>query len=158
MSLGPNYAVEHIQTLSLGPNYAVEQIQTLSLGPNYVVEQIQTLSLGPNYAAERIQTLFLGPNYAVEQIQTMSLGPSDAVVQETKQYIKELILNTEDSIRLLEPKIQTPYRYLAAKQIKHILKTNRYNTLDKRYQSNISELKKILQNNVLTIVKADKTN
>jgi len=35
--------------------------------------------------------------------------------------------------------------------------TNRYNTLHKRYQYNINELKKILQNNNLTTVKADKS-
>jgi len=33
----------------------------------------------------------------------------------------------------------------------------RYNTLHKRYQCNISELKKVLQNNNLTMVKADKS-
>jgi len=35
--------------------------------------------------------------------------------------------------------------------------TNRHNTLHKRYQYNINELKKTLQNNNLTIVKADKS-
>ena len=35
--------------------------------------------------------------------------------------------------------------------------TNRYNALHKRYQYNINELKKILQNNNQTIVKADKS-
>jgi len=92
-----------------------------------------------------------------EQIQTLSLGSNYAIEQEPKQYIIELIIDPENAIRLLEPKIQNTYRYLAAKKIKHILKTNRYNTLHKRYQYNISELKKILQNSNLTIVKADKS-
>jgi len=35
--------------------------------------------------------------------------------------------------------------------------TNRHNTLHKRYLYNINELKKTLQNNNLTIVKADKS-
>jgi len=57
------------------------------------------------------------------------------------QYIKELIIDTENVIRHLEPKIQNSYRYLAAEQIKHIMTTNRRNTLHKRYQYNINQLK-----------------
>lgn len=87
----------------------------------------------------------------------MSLGPNYAIEQEPKQYISELIIDTENAIRHLEPKIQNTYHYLAAKQIKDILTTNRYNTLHKRYQYNINELRKILQNNNLTILKADKS-
>ena len=92
-----------------------------------------------------------------EQVQTLSLGPNYAVEQETKQYINKLIFNTENVIRCLEPKIQNTFRYLASKQIKHILMTNWHNILHKRYQHNIKELKKIPQNNKLTIVKADKS-
>jgi len=46
---------------------------------------------------------------------------------------------------------------MASKQMKHILKTNRHNMLHKRYQYNIKELKKNLQNNKLIIAKADKS-
>ena len=95
--------------------------------------------------------------FTKEQIQTLSLGPNCAIEQELKQYISELIIDTESAIRHLEPQIQNAYRYLAAKQIKHIMTTNRYNILYKRYQYNINELKKMLQNNNLTIVKADKS-
>ena len=45
----------------------------------------------------------------------------------------------------------------SAKQIKHIMMTNRQNTLHKRYQHNMNELKKMLKNNNLTITKADKS-
>jgi len=45
----------------------------------------------------------------------------------------------------------------AAKQIKHTLTTDRHNTLHKRYQYNINQLKKTFQNNNLTIVRADKS-
>jgi len=46
----------------------------------------------------------------------------------------------ENAIRHLEPKIQSTYRYLAAKQMKHIMTTSRYNTLNKRYRYKINEL------------------
>ena len=41
--------------------------------------------------------------------------------------------------------------------MKHILKTKRHNMLYKRYQYNIKQLRKILQNNKLMIAKADKS-
>jgi len=47
------------------------------------------------------------------------------------QYV-ELIIDKENAIRHLEPEIQNTYRYLAAKHIKHITMTNRYNTLHKK--------------------------
>jgi len=50
--------------------------------------------------------------------------------------------------------MQNTYRYMAAKQIKHTMTTSRHNALHKRCQYNINQLKKILQNSSLTIVKA----
>ena len=51
----------------------------------------------------------------------MSLGPNYGTEQEAKQYINELIIDTENAIGLLETKLQNIYRYLATKQIKHIV-------------------------------------
>jgi len=95
--------------------------------------------------------------FTKEQIKTLSLGPNYAIEKELKQWINELIIVTENAIRHLEPKIQNTYRFLAAKLIKHIMTTNRQNLPYKRYQYNINELKKILQNNNLAITKADKS-
>jgi len=69
----------------------------------------------------------------------------------------KLIIDAENAIRCLEPKIQNTFRYLASKQVKHILKTNRHNLLNKRYQYNIKQLRKILQNSKLMIVNPDKS-
>jgi hypothetical protein len=66
-----------------------------------------------------------------EQTQTLSLGPNYAKEKESKMYVNGLIVDTENAIRQLEPKIQNTYRKLAAKQIKHIIKTNRHNVLYK---------------------------
>jgi hypothetical protein len=96
--------------------------------------------------------------FTKEQIQTPSLGPPNyAIEKEPKMYINELIVDTENAIRQLEPKIQNTYRHLAAKQIKHIITTNRSNVLHKRHQRSVNQLKKTLKNNNQTIVKADKT-
>jgi hypothetical protein len=53
----------------------------------------------------------------------LSLGPSYAIEREPKRYTNELIVETEIAIRQINPKLQNIYRHLAAKQIKHILKT-----------------------------------
>jgi len=45
---------------------------------------------------------------------------------------------------------------MAAKKIRQIKESNRHNTMHKRYQYNINQIKKILQHN-LTIAKADKS-
>ena len=83
-----------------------------------------------------------------EQIKTLSLGPKYAIEQEPKLYINELIVDTENAIRTLEPKIQYTYRHLAIKQIKRISMTGKKNILHKRHQHNLNEIKK-------TLVKAD---
>ena len=63
----------------------------------------------------------------------------------------------EVAICHLDPKLHSTYRYLAAKQIKHILTSNRLNILHKRQQHNINQIKKVLENNNLTLVKADRS-
>jgi hypothetical protein len=90
-----------------------------------------------------------------EQTNILSLGHSYAIEKEPKNYINELIIDTEVAIRQLEPKMQNTYRYLAAKQIKQILNSNRHNTRHKRQQYIVNQIKKILESNNLTIVKAD---
>ena len=85
------------------------------------------------------------------------MGPNYAIELEPKQYINALIVDTENAIRQLDAKLQNVYRHLAAKQIKHIMATNRYNILHKRQQYSINQLKKILRNNNVITVKADKT-
>ena len=61
------------------------------------------------------------------------------------------------AIRQLDPKMQNTYRHLAAKQNKQILNSNRHNTHHKRQQYSINQIKRILENNNLTLVKADKS-
>jgi len=85
------------------------------------------------------------------------LRPKYAIEQEPKEYINELIIETENAIRRLEPKTQNTYRHLATKQIKWISRTNRQNILHKRQQYNMNCIKKTLQNNEASIARADKS-
>jgi hypothetical protein len=54
--------------------------------------------------------------FTKEQIRTLSLGPKCAIEKEPKRYINEIIVDTENAIRQLNPKLQNVYRYLAAKE------------------------------------------
>jgi len=95
--------------------------------------------------------------FTKEQINTLKLGPQYAIEKNPKLYINELIIDTENAIRYLQSNIQNTFRYLAAKKIKQIKESNRHNTMHKRYQYNVNQIKKILQRNNLTIAKADKS-
>ena len=57
----------------------------------------------------------------------------------------------------MDPKIQNTYRHKAMKHIKQIKTQNKHNTLHKRQQYTINELKKTFQNNIFTIARADKS-
>ena len=51
-----------------------------------------------------------------EQINTLALGPNYAIEEDPKHYINKLIINTENAIRNLDPKMQNTFRYLATKK------------------------------------------
>jgi len=93
-----------------------------------------------------------------EQTQLLNLGPNYAIEMEPKKYLNDLIIDTENAIRHLDPKMQNTYRYLATKRINQISKQNKHNTLHKRQQYIINEMKKkTFQRNHITIARADKS-
>jgi len=92
-----------------------------------------------------------------EQTQILNLGPNYAVEMEPRKYLNDLIIDTENAIRYLDPQMQNTYRYMATKHIKHISRQKKYNTLHKRQQYVINEIKKTFQHNNITIARADKS-
>jgi hypothetical protein len=95
--------------------------------------------------------------FTAEQISTLALGPSYAIEKDPQHYVNELIIDTENTIRQLDPKMQNTFRYLATKKIKQIMTTTTHNALHKRYQYNIKQIRNTLQQNNLTITKANKS-
>jgi hypothetical protein len=95
--------------------------------------------------------------FTKQQTQTLALGPNYALEKEPKSYINDLIIDTEVAIRQLNQKSQNVYRHIAAKQIKQILINNRDNVLHKRQQHCINQIQKLMTNNNLTAIKADKS-
>jgi hypothetical protein len=52
-----------------------------------------------------------------EHTHTLSLRPNFAIEEEPKLYINNLIIDTENAIRHLDPKIQNTFRYMAADKL-----------------------------------------
>jgi len=71
-------------------------------------------------------------------------------------YINELIIDTENTVIQLDPKIQGTFRYMAATKIKPIVTSNMHYTLHKRHQHNLNQIMVILNRYNLTIAKSNK--
>jgi hypothetical protein len=80
--------------------------------------------------------------FTKEQMDTLALGPNYATEKEPKHYINELIIDTENAIRQLEPKVQDTFRHLATRKIKQIATANMQNSLHKRQQHTINHATK----------------
>jgi len=91
-----------------------------------------------------------------EHTHILTMGPNYALEKDPKRYANELIIDTENAIRQLEPKIQNTFSHMASRKIKQILTTNMYRPMHKRHQHNIKQIKNMLQRNNLTIARADK--
>ena len=60
-----------------------------------------------------------------EQMNVLNLGPQYTMELKPNRHIKEIIIETENAIRQIEPKWQNTYRFLAAKRIKQIKENNK---------------------------------
>jgi predicted transcriptional regulator len=85
------------------------------------------------------------------------MGPQYAIEKTRKSYINEQITDTENAIRHLNCNMQNTFRHLATTKLKQIMDSNRQNVIHKRHQHNINQIKNILKENNLAIVKADKS-
>jgi alkaline phosphatase len=73
-----------------------------------------------------------------------------------KQFLQDLIVDTENAIRHLKDSEQNAYRLLACKKIKQIRNSRTTNILHKRQNYIITQIRKKLTQNNLVVIKADK--
>ena len=118
---------------------------------NTLVKQAQTAH--DNTKTTHTQAKLI--NLTREQIHTLALGSNYALEKDCKHYVNELIIDTENAIRHLDPTVQNTFRYMAATKVKQIVATNTHYTLYKRHQYNLNQIRKILQKS-LTIARTDK--
>ena len=90
------------------------------------------------------------------QIKTSNSGFDCAIEKNPKQFINALIIDTENAVRLLDIRIHSTFRYLTTRKIKQIADTNTCNTVHKRHQCNLKQIKTRPEQNNLTIAKAVK--
>jgi hypothetical protein len=83
--------------------------------------------------------------FTKEHTHILALGTKYALSKVPKVYINELIIDTENVIRQLDPKLQNTFRYMTSTKIKQIMTTNTHHTLHKRYQYNLNQIKSILK-------------
>jgi hypothetical protein len=91
-----------------------------------------------------------------EERETLQLGLNYAIEEPTTQIIQNLVIDTENAIRQLHENEQNTYRHLACIKIKQIKYSTTTNTLHKRQRYIMKQISKKLQQNNLTITKADK--
>jgi len=133
-----------------------KKLDTLITKHDSLQSQIkQSKTITPRNAQPRIINL-TNTTLTQGQIRVLSLGPQYALEQRLSTYINELIIETENAIRRLEPKWQNTYRHLATKRIKQIKENKKQNTLHKGQQNLIRKVKEELTNKNITVAKADK--
>ena len=88
--------------------------------------------------------------FSNDQINTLNLGFDYALEKNPKQFIKTVIIDTENDIRHLNIRIQNTFSYLTTRKIKQIADTGICNTLYKRHQYNRKQIKTIIEQNNLT--------
>jgi hypothetical protein len=103
-----------------------------------LIKQQQQPQTKHNYTGNsRAQTRLINLTnitFSREHSHILILGPNYVLTRDPKDYINELIIDTENAIRQLEPKVQGAFRYMAATKIKHIKADNTRYTPHKRYQ------------------------
>jgi DNA transposition AAA+ family ATPase len=80
--------------------------------------------------------------FSHEEEQMLKLGLNYTSEKNPKQFLQDLIIDTENAIRQLKDSEQNAYRLLACKKIKQIQNNNTTNILHKRQNYIITQIRK----------------
>ena len=72
-------------------------------------------------------------------MELLNTGIQHSIEQPMKQYWNDLIIETEQAIRKLEPKPQEAYRLIATKNLKQIKHFENHNNIYAKRQSHIAD-------------------
>jgi hypothetical protein len=110
-----------------------------------------------NKAATYSRTINLtNIQFTTEEQALLHLGLQYNLQKPTASTWKNLALETERAIRLLDAKDQQPYRITAAKKLKQMLDSNHHNTTHKRQWYLIKQIKQKIDEGKALIARADK--
>jgi len=74
----------------------------------------------------------------------------------TKTNWENLVIETERAIKLLDDKLQNPFRIIAAKKLKQLRNTNHHNATHKRQLHVLKQINQRITNNNAMITRTDK--
>jgi hypothetical protein len=94
--------------------------------------------------------------FSTEETKILELGLNYGFKKPVKQFLQDLIIDTEDAIRKLNTNERDGYRLLAHKKLKQIQNSNTTNGLHKRQIYIAKQLRTKLIHNNLMVTKADK--
>lgn len=86
----------------------------------------------------------------------LNWGFDYTIEKNPKYFISALIVDTENTVRYPDVKIQNTFRYPAARKIKQITEINTHNILHKRYEYSLKQIKILREQNNLMTAKAGK--
>ena len=103
------------------------------------------------------RTINLTPiEFILEEMELLNTGLQLSIEQPLKHFWNELIIETEQAIRKLEPKSQDAYRLIATKKLKQIKHSKSHNNVHAKRQSHIADnIKQKLLIGKAMITKAD---
>jgi hypothetical protein len=95
--------------------------------------------------------------FSNDEMSMLNNGLQHSIAQPLKKYWKNLIVETEQAIKLLDIKMQQPFRIITTKKLKQMLANDRHrNTMQKRQTYTIKTINEKLVKGNAILVKADK--
>jgi ribosomal protein L37AE/L43A len=92
-----------------------------------------------------------------EEMSLLNNGLKHSIEKPLEKYWTDLVMETEQAIRMLEPKMQSPYRILATRKLKQIKTSNSHHNAEAKRQSYIlKDINNKLRKEDAMITKADK--
>ena len=95
--------------------------------------------------------------FTAEKVKILNYGPQYSIEKPTLSYLPTLVTETIRAIRLLDVKLQDPYRFLAAKKLKQIINRNSIsNVHHKRVSYIVKQIRQKLVTGNAILTQADK--
>ena len=92
-----------------------------------------------------------------EEMSLLNWGLQHSIEKPLDKYWTDLIMETEQAIRMLEPKLQSPYRILATRKLKQIKTSSNHHNAEAKWQTYIlKNINNKLRKEDAMITKADK--
>ena len=102
------------------------------------------------------RTINLTDMHFTDEVQKLlELGLQYSMQKPTKTTWENLVIETERAIKLLDDRLQNPFRIIAAKKLQQLHNTNHHNATHKRQLHVLKQINQKITNNNAMITRAD---